>query len=44
VRLLAWNIRQGGGSRLCGIMDAIMRHDADVLLLYLPRGRSGAPI
>jgi hypothetical protein len=33
VRLLAWNIRQGGGSRLVGIMEAIIRHDADVLIL-----------
>jgi len=30
VRLLAWNIRQGGGSRLAGIMGAIAHHDVDV--------------
>jgi hypothetical protein len=50
VRLLAWNIRRhGGGWRLVGIMDAILRHDDDVLILHpvllldLPRQRSGAP-
>ena len=38
VRLLAWNIRQGGGSRLVGIMAALARHDADVLILSEYRG------
>ena len=38
VRLLAWNIRQGGGTRLVGIMAAILRHDADVLILSEYRG------
>jgi hypothetical protein len=38
MRLLAWNIRQGGGSRLTGIMAAISRHDADVLILSEYRG------
>jgi hypothetical protein len=33
VRLLAWNIRQGGGSRLPAITEAILRHDADELVL-----------
>jgi exodeoxyribonuclease III len=42
VRLLAWNIRQGGGSRLAGIMDAIARHDADVLILSEYRGGDSA--
>jgi choline dehydrogenase-like flavoprotein len=27
MRLVAWNIRQGGGSRLPGIADALKRHD-----------------
>ncbi len=42
MRLLAWNIRQGGGSRLAGISAALIRHDADVLVLseYHP-GESG---
>jgi hypothetical protein len=31
--LLAWNIRQGGGSRLARIADALARQDADVLVL-----------
>jgi hypothetical protein len=48
VRLLAWISATAGGSRLVGIMDAILRHDADVLILHpvllLPRRRSGAPI
>ncbi len=42
MRLLAWNIRQGGGSRLVGIMDAIVRHDADVLILSEYRGGDSA--
>jgi exodeoxyribonuclease III len=42
VRLLAWNIRQGGGSRLVGIIGAIARHDADVLILSEYRGGDSA--
>ena len=42
MRLLAWNIRQGGGSRLIGIMAAIARHDADVLILSEYRGGDSA--
>jgi exodeoxyribonuclease III len=42
VRLLAWNIRQGGGSRLVAIMAAIARHDADVLILSEYRGGDSA--
>ncbi|HEY7372570.1 MAG TPA: endonuclease/exonuclease/phosphatase family protein [Polyangia bacterium] len=42
VRLLAWNIRQGGGTRLVGIMAAIARHDADVLVLSEYRGGESA--
>ncbi len=42
MRLLAWNIRQGGGSRLVGIMAAIARHDADVLILSEYRGGDSA--
>jgi exonuclease III len=38
VRLLAWNIRQGGGSRLGRIAEALRRHDADVLVLSEYRG------
>jgi exodeoxyribonuclease III len=33
MRLLAWNIRQGGGSRLPRIADALARHEADILVL-----------
>jgi hypothetical protein len=33
VRLLAWNIRQGGGSRLSRIADALAHRDADILVL-----------
>ena len=42
MRLLAWNIRQGGGSRLAAIGEALARHDADILVLseYHP-GDSG---
>jgi exodeoxyribonuclease-3 len=42
VRLLAWNIRQGGGTRLAGIIAAIVRHDADVLILSEYRGGDSA--
>jgi exodeoxyribonuclease III len=42
VRLLAWNIRQGGGSRLAAIMEAILRHEADVLVLSEYRGGDAA--
>jgi exodeoxyribonuclease III len=42
VRLLAWNIRQGGGSRLPAITEAILRHDADVLVLSEYRGGDAA--
>jgi len=31
--LLAWSIRQGGGSRLARIADALARQDADILVL-----------
>ncbi len=42
MRLLAWNIRQGGGSRLPAIAAAIARHDADVLVLSEYRGGDAA--
>ena len=40
--LLAWNIRQGGGSRLGRIADALGRHAADVLILSEYRGGESA--
>ena len=42
MRLFAWNIRQGGGTRLLAIIDAILRHDADVLMLSEYRGGDAA--
>lgn len=33
LRLLAWNIRQGGGTRLAAIADAAARHAPDVLIV-----------
>jgi exodeoxyribonuclease-3 len=42
MRLLAWNIRQGGGSRLSAIAEALARHDADVLVLSEYRGGDSA--
>lgn len=42
LRLLAWNIRQGGGSRLPAIAEALIRHDADVLVLSEYRGGDSA--
>jgi exodeoxyribonuclease-3 len=38
MRLLAWNIRQGGGSRLPRIADALKRLDAEILVLSEYRG------
>jgi exonuclease III len=42
MRLLAWNIRQGGGSRLARIADALARHEADILVLSEYRGGESA--
>ena len=42
MRLLAWNIRQGGGTRLTAIAEALTRHDADVLVLSEYRGGDAA--
>ena len=42
MRLLAWNIRQGGGSRLPQIADALSRHEADILVLSEYRGGEAA--
>jgi len=38
LRLLAWNIRQGGGTRLAAIAEAIARHDADIAIISEYRG------
>ena len=43
MRLLAWNIRQGGGSRLPRIADALKRHDVDIVVLSEYRGGPSAP-
>jgi exodeoxyribonuclease III len=43
MRLFAWNIRQGGGSRLLRIAEALKRHDADILVLSEYRGGPSAP-
>src|SRR5271166_4152777 len=40
--LLAWNIRQGGGSRLARIADALARQNADILVLSEYRGGEAA--
>jgi exodeoxyribonuclease III len=42
MRLLAWNIRQGGGARLPAIAQAVTRHDADVLVISEYRGGDSA--
>jgi exonuclease III len=42
VRLLAWNIRQGGGARLPAIAEALARHEADVLVISEYRGGDSA--
>jgi exonuclease III len=38
LRLLAWNIRQGGGKRLAAIIAALAQHDADILVISEYRG------
>jgi len=43
MRLLAWNIRQGGGSRLPKIAEALKRHDAEIVVLSEYRGGPSAP-
>ena len=42
MRLLAWNIRQGGGKRLPAIAAALAGHDADVVVLSEYRGGASA--
>jgi exodeoxyribonuclease III len=42
LRLLAWNIRQGGGARLPAIMAALARHAADIVVISEYRGGDSA--
>jgi len=42
VRVLAWNIRQGGGARLAAIAEALARHEADILIISEYRGGESA--
>jgi exodeoxyribonuclease III len=42
MRLLSWNIRQGGGSRLARIASALEHHQADILVLSEYRGGPSA--
>ena len=42
LRLLAWNIRQGGGTRLAAIAAALARHEADILVISEYRGGDSA--
>jgi exodeoxyribonuclease III len=42
LRLLAWNIRQGGGARLPAITEALARHEADILIISEYRGGDSA--
>ena len=42
MRLLAWNIRQGGGARLAAIAEALARHEADILIISEYRGGDSA--
>jgi exonuclease III len=44
MRVLAWNIRHGGGERLGEIVRAVAAHDADVLVLCEYRRRTGAAL
>jgi hypothetical protein len=42
LRILAWNIRQGGGTRLAAIIAALARHEADVAAISEYRGGDSA--
>jgi exodeoxyribonuclease III len=42
LRLLAWNIRHGGGARLAAIAEAIARHAADIVVISEYRGGDSA--
>ena len=42
LRLLAWNIRQGGGARLAAIAEALARHEAEILVISEYRGGDSA--
>ena len=42
LRLLAWNIRHGGGVRLPAIGQALARHEADILVISEYRGGDSA--
>ena len=42
LRLLAWNIRQGGGTRLAAIAAALARHEADIVVISEYRGGDSA--
>ena len=42
MRLLAWNIRQGGGSRLPRIAAALAHHEAEIVVLSEYRGGQSA--
>ncbi|HLY45885.1 MAG TPA: endonuclease/exonuclease/phosphatase family protein [Stellaceae bacterium] len=42
LRVLAWNIRHGGGARLPAIAAALARHEADVLVISEYRGGESA--
>lgn len=42
LRLLAWNIRQGGGTRLGAIIAAATRHDPDLFVISEYRGGDSA--
>jgi exonuclease III len=42
MRIVAWNIRQGGGARLARIADALARYEADVLVISEYRGGESA--
>jgi len=44
MRLLSWNIRQGGGARIPRIIDSVVAHDADVIMLVEFRAPPGIPL
>ena len=44
MRLLAWNIQHGGGTRLARIVEEVSTYDADVIALTEFRHRPGAAL
>ena len=43
-RILSWNILQGGGSRIEGVLDVVASHKADIVTLQEVRRNKGETV